>query len=180
MYVASADLALLVSTPDDWDAVPGVGTGTVSREQLARLGAPPLLEAPVHLVINKMDLCAAPAGAPPRSSAPDAVACRVWHVSAKDRRGLDDLLRDAGDWLAQRYAPAAEVPLVTEARHRHLLIQVVEALDAFLERGVPPPDVVLAAEDLRRAALLLGQVTGHVLTSDQVLGEIFQRFCIGK
>lgn len=42
------------------------------------------------------------------------------------------------------------------------------------------PDLVMMAEELRRAASALAQVTGRAITSDTVLGEIFARFCIGK
>jgi tRNA modification GTPase len=37
----------------------------------------------------------------------------------------------------------------------------------------------LAAEELRQAQRALGEITGEV-TSDDILGEIFSRFCIGK
>jgi tRNA modification GTPase len=43
----------------------------------------------------------------------------------------------------------------------------------------PLEEVELRAEDLRRAALALGRLTGAVAVED-VLGEIFNRFCIGK
>jgi tRNA modification GTPase len=53
----------------------------------------------------------------------------------------------------------------------------VDALEAYL--AGPPGELELRAEDLRRAAAALGRITGRVDVED-VLGEIFGRFCIGK
>ena len=57
-----------------------------------------------------------------------------------------------------------------------------EAADALravsdgLDRGIPSD---LLAEDLRAALASLGSITG-LITTDEVLGEIFSKFCIGK
>jgi tRNA modification GTPase len=67
------------------------------------------------------------------------------------------------------------------ARRRHLdaLARAATAVDAadqvLRERGAGE----LAAEELRLAQQALGEITGEV-TSDDILGEIFSRFCIGK
>lgn len=70
-----------------------------------------------------------------------------------------------------------EAPVLTRARHRRL---VTEALGA-LERAVPElsraPE--LAAEDVRLAAAAIGRLTGRIDVED-LLGEIFSSFCIGK
>ena len=50
-----------------------------------------------------------------------------------------------------------------------------QASDAFRGTGAGE----LLAEDLRRAHDLLGEVTGRV-SADELLGDIFGRFCIGK
>lgn len=41
-------------------------------------------------------------------------------------------------------------------------------------------DLVLAAEELRIAATALGKVTGSTVNADEILGQIFSKFCIGK
>jgi len=67
------------------------------------------------------------------------------------------------------------------ARERHLLaldscLTTLEgAEDQFLSSGAGE----LLAEDLRRAHDQLGEITGR-MTSDELLGEIFSSFCIGK
>ena len=68
------------------------------------------------------------------------------------------------------------------ARERHLraLNQVAaELAKATAQLHAARPALDLLAEDLRQAQLQLSQVTG-VFTPDDLLGEIFSRFCIGK
>ena len=68
-------------------------------------------------------------------------------------------------------------PALTQARHRQHLLRCRAALNAFVTS--PLNEIELRAEDLRRAAQSLGRITGAVDVED-VLGEIFGRFCIGK
>ncbi len=66
-------------------------------------------------------------------------------------------------------------PVLTRARHREALEETLAALKRVTL--APLPD--LAAEDLRLAARALGRITGRVDVED-LLDEIFMRFCIGK
>ena len=70
-----------------------------------------------------------------------------------------------------------EAPVLTRTRHRRL---VDEAL-AALRRAVPALEAgpELAAEDVRAAAHAIGRLTGRIDVED-LLGEIFSSFCIGK
>ena len=53
------------------------------------------------------------------------------------------------------------------------------SLWSFLNVLVAPEDVVLAAEELRYAAVAVGKVTGHIDVED-ILDAVFKDFCIGK
>ena len=71
---------------------------------------------------------------------------------------------------------------VVIARARH--VQALQAASAHLEAaaahlGAPEPMLELLAEELRLAHHHLGGITG-AFTSEDLLGEIFGRFCIGK
>jgi tRNA modification GTPase len=68
--------------------------------------------------------------------------------------------------------------IVFMARERHLAA-LVKARDHLEAAGDRNEDWVLLAEDLRLAQAVLGEITGRV-TADDLLGEIFSRFCIGK
>ena len=67
--------------------------------------------------------------------------------------------------------------LIAQERHR----QAFEAASLALERILDNPDAPaeLLAEDLRAAIFSLQRLTGVVDVED-ILGEIFSRFCIGK
>ena len=64
------------------------------------------------------------------------------------------------------------------ARERHLL--ALEHAAAALQRaGQTTPRAELFAEELRLAQRELDSITGEV-SADELLGEIFARFCVGK
>lgn len=102
---------------------------------------------------------------------------RAYPVSAKTGKGLKSLLDAIGERVVAALE-AAEPAGITRARHRRALEQAVEALERFLAHA-EGADPALMAEDLRMAGRALGKITGHIGV-EEVLGEIFARFCIGK
>ena len=100
----------------------------------------------------------------------------VIEISAKTGKGLENL-RSA--LVSRANVAAASGTLVTNARHAAALREAAASLSAVsdgLDTGRPSD---LLAEDLRAALASLGSITGEI-TTDEVLGEIFSRFCIGK
>jgi len=114
-------------------------------------------------VYNKIDLV------PAFRAPPGALA-----VSAKTGQGIDTLrkrLLEAAGWSA-----TGESTFL--ARERHL--RALEAARGHLETAAGQLDrPELFAEELRLAQEALGAITG-AFTADDLLGEIFARFCIGK
>jgi tRNA modification GTPase len=97
-------------------------------------------------------------------------------VSAKTGEGMQTLAAALEQCVARALRAEEAVPL-TRSRHRMLIQDAQAALvraDETLDLGAE-----LAAEDLRLAARQLGRMTGKVDVED-ILGEIFSRFCIGK
>ena len=97
-------------------------------------------------------------------------------VSALTGEGLDHLKQALLDTVSDR---AADEVLLSNVRHRDALLHVQQALQQVgegLEAGVPAD---LLAVDLRDALHHLGTVTGEV-TDEELLGNIFSRFCVGK
>jgi len=137
------------------------------------LDAPAPAELPVRadkllVVVNKFDLLDSKVLQP----LPEGAIA----VSALTGFGLDRLTRRLAGF-AQARIGADEAPALTQARHRQQLERCRAALASFL--ASPMEEVELRAEDLRRAGTALGRLTGVVDVED-VLGEIFGRFCIGK
>jgi tRNA modification GTPase len=162
--VARADLVLLV-----------VEAGAETPPEDVRAALPEGLA--VLKVVNKIDLGQGRDRNPGHGAAParDAEGVRV---SAKTGAGLDRL-RAA---LKERagYAGSGEDAILARARHLEALQgarRAIVAARAHLEPGAFALE--LAAEELRRAQQALGAITGE-FSADDLLGEIFGRFCIGK
>ncbi|MGY4628491.1 tRNA uridine-5-carboxymethylaminomethyl(34) synthesis GTPase MnmE [Bradyrhizobium sp. USDA 4486] len=97
-------------------------------------------------------------------------------ISASRGDGIPALV-DALVKFAAEFFGTSEGALVTRARQRELLIQARDGLRRSLELVEEGEE--LAAEELRSAAYALGRLLGRVDVED-VLGAIFQKFCIGK
>ena len=117
-------------------------------------------------VLNKSDLGAV-------ASAPDLEALSV---STMTGQGLSEL----HDWIAARLArdlSGADFPTVTRERHRRRLAEALAGVEAGRRALDLAPE--MAGDDLRRAADALARVTGAIGVED-ILGEVFSSFCIGK
>ena len=123
---------------------------------------------PKITVFNKIDLT----GGEPALG--DGSAGERWvRISAKTGAGMDLLrqaLLDAAGWQAH-----AETVFLARERHLSALNEARRHLGAAAESRAAE----LFAEELRLAHAALGSVTGE-FSPDDLLGEIFQRFCIGK
>ena len=125
---------------------------------------------PVLRVWNKSDLLA--------SAGTDAAEDAPLLISAHTGAGLDALrarlLAIAG------WTPGAESPWLARERHVHALEAAREHLQAAAGHAAHSDQVLdLFAEELRLAHEALCGITGQ-FTSDDLLGEIFSSFCIGK
>jgi tRNA modification GTPase len=125
---------------------------------------------PIVTIRNKIDLTGEEAGITEQEKQFSI------SLSAKTGNGVD-LLREILIKIAG-YNPVGEE--VYLARKRHLLaissaLKYIKIAIRQLESGASE----LVAEDLRQASMSLGAITGE-FSSDDLLGEIFSSFCIGK
>jgi tRNA modification GTPase len=127
---------------------------------------------PVTLVFNKVDITGAQAG---EMTSKDERT--VIKLSAKHKDGLSVLTQH----LKAQMGFNSEEKNVFLARRRHL--DALERSNVFLNNGVEQllnyQAGELFAEDLRLAQNALSEITGKI-TPDDLLGEIFSSFCIGK
>ena len=108
----------------------------------------------------------------------DAQAVPILPISAKTRTGIEELrsilASSQRDLLAD-----SDTTLVTNQRHLQALTDTRTSLLRLrqgLASGLPTD---LAAQDIREAIYHLGSIVGEIST-DEVLGNIFRNFCIGK
>ena len=113
----------------------------------------------------------------PKNELESASSELEFSLSAATGEGFDALLgrlaREAGEFLG-----GTDSALITRARHRHALEEVLAALRRAQSSEVAGRDDLLA-EELRIAATALGRLTGRVDVED-ILDVIFRDFCIGK
>jgi tRNA modification GTPase len=135
------------------------GLGAHEAAILARL--PAVARLTIH---NKIDVT---------TEAPRAEGAEVW-LSARTGAGVELLrekLLEAAGWQA-----AGEGAFMARARHLDALARGAAHLATARETTA---QLELFAEELRLAQAALSEITGE-FTADDLLGEIFSKFCIGK
>ena len=161
--IQSADAVLFLHDLTQFNAIDYIAADARIQTALA-IKVPS--KTPVIDVWNKSD------------AAPFAVAVAGVVISAKSGYGLQDLRAQLLKLVGWQSAPEG----LFMARERHVRAlgkvneQLTKATDQF--RAVNPA-LDLLAEDLRQAQLHLSEITGQ-FTPDDLLGEIFSKFCIGK
>jgi tRNA modification GTPase len=129
-----------------------------------------LLKKDAILVINKSDLL---------KEELDSKIFKLNYVliSIKENLNIDLLISKIKNSLKKKFITEEDI-LITRERHRQHLLQCVDHLKNFLDKN-DKKDFDKAAEDLRLATRHLGMIVGKV-DVEEILGSIFNDFCIGK
>lgn len=107
------------------------------------------------------------------------IVTKMIPISAKTGSGLPELTEALAE-IGRRITGDTDETLVTNIRHYEALSHAATALGRVrdgLKVATLPPDLI--AQDLREALYHLGEIVGEIST-DEVLGNIFRKFCIGK
>lgn len=107
------------------------------------------------------------------------IPIKVIPISAKTGDGLTALTEALAE-IGRRITGDTDETLVTNIRHYEALVRAATALGRVqegLQVATLPPDLI--AQDLREALYHLGEIVGEIST-EEVLGNIFRKFCIGK
>ena len=107
------------------------------------------------------------------------IVTKMIPISAKTGSGLPELTEALAE-IGRRITGDTDETLVTNIRHYEALSRAATALGRVrdgLKVATLPPDLI--AQDLREALYHLGEIVGEIST-DEVLGNIFRKFCIGK
>ena len=87
------------------------------------------------------------------------------------------MIKKIKNYLRDKFITEEDI-LITRERHRQHLVQCVDHLKNFLDKNAKK-DFDKGAEDLRLATRHLGMIVGKV-DVEEILGSIFNDFCIGK
>jgi tRNA modification GTPase len=160
---AIADADLLIVVIDG-----AVEVSAEDREIVARVSG-----ARNVIAINKCDLGIA------SEIAGDLVdGAKVVHVSALTGQGLDELAAAILEPFGTFDSETVGI-LVTDSRHYDLLRRTVRSLEESEVMLTQSTSEELVLVGLHNALRYLGEITGET-TADEILGEIFSTFCIGK
>ena len=129
-----------------------------------------LLDENAILVINKSDLLDGDID-------PEIKKLNYVLISIKENFNIDELILKIKNNLKNKFITNDNI-LITRERHRHHLKQCLEHLKNFNKKN-EVEDFDKAAEDLRLATRHLGMIVGKV-DVEEILGSIFNDFCIGK
>ena len=98
-------------------------------------------------------------------------------ISIKNNTNIEALILQIKNKLKNKFISIDDI-LITRARHRQHLEQALDHLKNFIKKN-KSSDFDKAAEDLRLATRHLGMIVGKV-DVEEILGSIFNDFCIGK
>ncbi len=99
-------------------------------------------------------------------------------ISAKTGEGIDELKLLLGR-MAETGRLNSDDEIITNVRHYEALIRVTESLNRVRSGLENELQEDLIAIDIRHAIHYLGEITGEI-TTDEILQNIFSKFCIGK
>ncbi len=134
-------------------------------------------EQTLLLLLNKMDLVSEPSRAETLLVLDREIP--TIPLSAKTGQGLETLKNCLVTVWGKRLKGAEQALLVTNIRHYNALHKAADALElvkAGIASGTPTD---LVSQDMRDSLYHLGSILGTI-TDDEILGRIFERFCVGK
>ena len=129
-----------------------------------------LLKNNAILVVNKSDLLE-------KKLDPEVSKFNHVIVSLKNNLNVDKLILEISNNLKNKFVCEEDI-LITRERHRQHLVQCADHLKNFLDKN-DKKDFDKAAEEIRLATRHLGMIVGKV-DVEEILGSIFNDFCIGK
>jgi len=129
-----------------------------------------LLDEDAILVVNKSDLLE-------EDLSSQIKKVNYVLISIKNNSNIEELIFKIKDKLKNKFITSDDI-LITRERHRQHLEQCLDHLKNFSKKN-EAEDFDKAAEDLRLATRHLGMIVGKV-DVEEILGSIFNDFCIGK
>jgi tRNA modification GTPase len=135
-----------------------------------------LANYPTLVIGNKIDLLESSTDkqAPEKQVQPVSL-----QISCRTGQGLSELKGLLAGQIGQTIPDLTSGHVVTSARHKQKLTHAISNLKLARRKMKTDESPELTAFDLRQAVIALEEITGRIYTED-ILGEVFSRFCVGK
>lgn len=102
----------------------------------------------------------------------------ILFISAKNHAGINELFDKITSVVLKETLSSNDI-ILTNARHKSMIDKTTESLDNARNGLLTSLPTDLVAIEIRSALMYLGEITGEI-TTDDLLENIFSRFCIGK
>lgn len=164
-----------LSAMDKADMILWLVDAAADHANLPELQAHIAEDKPYFLVYNKMDLIEGHPKEQPFLRDP----ARILHVSTKKPQDIQDLKEELHRFLVERMGELAEGAALTNLRQQKAAQDALSAAAKAKESLLAQMGEELLSVDLANALQALGDIVGDT-TPDEMLGRIFENFCIGK
>ncbi len=175
---AQVVLAMIDASEDETiSSTSSSASNVVSGDARSLISLIPESQSAIY-ILNKVDKCSPDEVNKKVRDLNNLVKSPVIQMSAKNLTGIDDLKAQLSSF-AKKMLSESDTTLVTNLRHVQELSETSSSLKRVkdgLAMGVPSD---LVSQDIREAIYHLGSIVGEIST-DEVLGNIFSKFCIGK
>lgn len=160
----------MIDSSSETDALIALGENILNRIDPSRL----------ILVFNKADLLSADELREKAEALTDALGNNLPYLAISAKNGLHITE------LEQKLVEASHIPeigqndvIVTNMRHYEALVNALQAIDRVIDGLTNGISGDFVSQDIRECMFYLGEITGDI-SPDDVLGNIFKNFCIGK
>lgn len=103
----------------------------------------------------------------------------IMKISALTQKGLNQLKKNMVNMILSKHISLTDGIMITNVRHKGILIKARESIEKVIETIKKGLSGEFIAVDLQGALSNLGEIVGETTTED-ILEQIFNRFCVGK
>lgn len=151
----------------------------IQYHQLAEQILPRCRNKHLIIILNKVDLLSQKDSKKILSIFPSTEGIHILALSAKQKNGLDSLQKELINFTSLPDLSQNDV-VVSNIRHYEALSHALNAIQRVQDGLSTHLSGDFISQDLRECLFHLAEIVGGEITNDEVLGNIFKHFCIGK
>ena len=131
------------------------------------------------IILNKKDLGQTVTAEQIRTLIPDGDKAKIVETSMTEEDGISEIEDAVEDFVYSGRLAQKDSLLITNVRHKELLESTRDALEDAYRAADGGSALDFVEIDVRRAYQSLGEITGETV-ADDIIGQVFSRFCLGK